>query len=194
MKKTNALLIPVFLVFAGCNRNDKKTGQPEPGFPVISYIQSQVAHVDTSLYSILKIIYRDSLHADTTYLRREDFKEAAKDFLQLTDITQKKYKDRYKEEKLYDETMNRVILRYSPINPEKEDIQKQEILIAPDPSGDKVTSIFIDQVINNRDSSVQKLLLWRVNKSFTVTVILQKTGQPELTTVTKVAWNDESEE
>ena len=194
MKNYKIIFILIFLIVLACknkNQADKKT---ESVFPVLSFIQSQVAHVDTSLYSIQKIIYLDSLHTDTTYLRREEFRQAAKDFLEIPDLTQKKYSGKYNEEKLFDETMNRVILRYSPIEPENEDIQKQEILIAPDPTGDKVTSIFIDKIINNRDSSVQKLLLWQVDKSFTVTTILQKTGQPEATTIMKVIWNEESEE
>ena len=192
--KTQIICFIVFLMLFGCKGKNKKSGETEPVFPVRTFIQSQVAHVDTSLYSIMKINYRDSLHADTVYLRREEFGLAAKDFLELPDISQKKYRDRFKEEKLYDETMNRVILRYSPADPEKEEVQKEEILIAPDPWGDKVTSIFIDRVINNGDSSIQKLLFWQIDKSFTVTTILQKKGQPETTTVMKVSWNEESEE
>ena len=37
--------------------------------------------------------------------------------------------------------MNRVLLIYTPLNPEKEEIQRQEVLIKPDPSGDKVQTL-----------------------------------------------------
>jgi len=179
---------------ASCGNKDKTAEDAEPIFPVIPYIQSQVAHVDTSLYSIMELNYRDSVHTDTQYIRREDFRKLAADFLELTDISGKKYRARYKEEKLFDETMNRVILRYTPVDPVKEIIQKEEILILPGPSRDKVTSIYIEQLINNRDSSMRKLLLWQVDKSFTVTTIIQKPGEAETTSMKKVSWNEESEE
>ena len=82
---------------------------------------------------------------------------------------------------MFDETFNRVILTYLPVNPDKEEIQRQEVLIKPDPSGDKVTNIIIDNVINNQDSSVQKNMLWQIDKSFQVTTIRQLPGQPETT-------------
>ena len=43
-----------------------------------------------------------------------------------------------------------------PVNPDNELIQRQQLLIRPGPPEDKITSIIIDYMINNRDSSVQK--------------------------------------
>ena len=74
----------------------------------------------------------------------------------LPDISDPKYKGRYTEEKQFDETLNRAIFSYQPINPEKEEIQREQVLIRPGPPEDKITSIIIDYMINNRDSSVQK--------------------------------------
>lgn len=194
MKFLNLAGFLTALYLVSCSNKEKTTEESEPIFPVVPYIQSQVAHVDTSLYSILELNYRDSVNTDTQYIRREDFRKLATDFLELTDISGKKYRGRYKEEKLFDETMNRVILRYTPVDPAKEIIQKEEILIAPDPSGDNVTSIYIEQLINNRDSSMRKLLLWQVDKSFSVTTIIQKPGEAETTSIRKVTWNEEVEE
>jgi len=185
---------PLIFAAAGCGERTEKQPRGESFFPALSFIRSQVAHVDTALYSIVQVVQRDSLPADTQYLHREQFRVAAKDFLDLPDIAQKKLRRKYVEEKLYDETLNRVVLRYVPADPEKAELQKQEVLIAPDPSGDKVTSIFIEQVRTSRDSSVHKKLLWQVDRSFTVTTILQRRAQPETTTIVKVIWNEESEE
>src|SRR6185295_9332188 len=182
MKKYVCFFSVALLLALSCKRKknaENNQDQQESFFPVLSFIKSQVAHIDTSLYPIKKIVFTDSTHSDTFFVPREEFRNLAKDFLEIPDLTDKKYKDRYKEEKLFDETLNRVIITYKPQNPDKEELQKQEVLIAPDPSGDKVNSIIIDRVISNKDSFLQKNMLWRVDKSFQVTTTAQKSGQPE---------------
>lgn len=191
MKRSLILLSAILLLFPACKKKKKDS---ESFFPVLSFIKSQIAHVDTSLYSIKKIIYTDSVHTDTIYVPREEFRGLAKDFLGIPDLTEKKYKNRYREEKMFDETLNRVIITYKPENQDKEELQDQEILITPDPSGDKVNSIIIDRIINNRDSFLQKRMLWQVDQSFQVTTTMQKPGQPETITTMKVTWNEKEEE
>ena len=187
------LIAFVFLSFIACAGNEKEE-KKEPFFPVLSYLKSQVADIDTSLYPIRKLVFVDSLRTDTIYLHRENFRQEAKDFLLVPDISSAAYRKRYIEEKLFDETLNRVLLTYTPVNPENEEIQRQEVLIKPDPSGDKVTNIIINSVINTRDSSVQKKLLWKVGESFQTTITKQLAGQPEKTSIVKVMWNEDDQQ
>ena len=149
--------------------------------------------MDTSIYPLQKIVIIDSIHADTTDIKREDFRGLAKDFLDIPDIASRDFKKRYKEEKLYDETLNRVIISYQPVDPDKEEIQREEVLVAPDPVQDKVNAVIIDRVINTKDSSVQKKLLWKVNQSFQVTTITQKPGMEEKVSSYKVTWNENNQ-
>ena len=173
----------------------KKIENNEKFFPVLSFIRSQVVSVDTSLYSIKKIVYTDSLHSDTEYIKREAFRVLAKDFLDIPDIADKKSSSRFVEERSFDETFNRVILSYKPIDPDKEELQKQEVLITPDvATGDKVTSIIIEKVISDSNGFLQKNMLWQVDQSFLVTTTRQKPGQPETITTLKVTWNERDNE
>lgn len=196
MKKYICFFSALFLLSFACKQKKSNSGQnqKESFFPVLSFLKSQVAHVDTSLYPIKKIVFTDSIHSDTIFVPREQFRSLAKDFLDIPDLTDKKYKTRYTEEKLFDETLNRVIISYKPQNPDKEELQKQEVLIAPGSSGDKVNSIIIDRVINNKDSFLQKSMLWQVDKSFQVTTTAQKPGQPEITTIMKITWGEDEDE
>jgi hypothetical protein len=185
----------IFLVlFFACKHKTKEKPESERFFPVLPFLKSQVADIDTSLYSIRKVVYVDSTRSDTTYYRREQFRELASEFLSLPDISTPAYEDRFTEEKQFDETINRAILRYKPINAEKEDIQLEELLIRPDPPDDKVTSIIINYVKNTKDSSVQKRMLWQVDRSFQVTTTRQLPGQAETELTYKVIWNDEDNE
>lgn len=178
----------LLLSFIACKQKEKSA--KEKFFPVLSFLQSQVREIDTSLYTIRKLVYIDSVKTDTLYLRREQFREAAKDFLSIPDLSSSAYDDRYTEEKRFDETMNRVVLTYSPLKPEKEEIQDQEVLIKPDPAGDKITNIIINSIVNTKDSSVQKRLLWTVDESFQVITTKQLNGQPETTSTIKVVWGE----
>ena len=120
----------------------------------------------------VKSYLHDSLKNDTIYIPREEFRKEAQDFLTIPDIVSfRSISERYTETKIMSD-LNRVSLVYIPVNPEKEEIQRQEILIRPDPAEeDKITNIIINSVVNTRDSSVQKRMIWKIDKSFQVTTI-----------------------
>jgi hypothetical protein len=94
-------------------RNKNEVGENKSFFPVLSFIKSQVAEIDTSVYAIFKIVTVDSL-SDTVYIKREEFRQYANDFLNMPDISTKKWNDDYLETKLYDEDLKMVILNYMP--------------------------------------------------------------------------------
>lgn len=176
-------------IITGC-KNKKNTEEENPvSFPVLSFIKSQVAHVDTSLYPIVKIVTADSV-PDTTYIPREEFRAAARDFLEIPDLTDKKWKGLYTETRIYDESINRVIITYLPVKDEYE-VSRQEVLIIPggdSPEG-KVSSLYIDLNSVSANSSVTKKLLWLADESFQVVTITRQEGKPEQTVTTQVIWN-----
>jgi hypothetical protein len=179
-----------FIAFVSSCKQKKK--EPEKKFvSALSLIRSQVAHVDTSMYPIIWIRYKDSLHSDTTFIRREEFGAAAKDFLDIPDLSDKKIGSRFEEATLYDGTINSVVITYTPKDPATEEMKKQELLITPYTGNDKVNTIIINRMISNRDSLVQRNMLWQMDKYFQVTTIRQLPGQPETTTIIKVSWNEE---
>ena len=60
--KTHLKFLFIALVFAFVISCKGKKNEPkEKFFPVLSYLKSQVADIDTSLYSIRKVIYVDSV-------------------------------------------------------------------------------------------------------------------------------------
>src|SRR5207248_6830436 len=116
-----------------------------------------------------KIDTVDSLN-DTTYLKREEFKKYAKDFLELPDITSDKWKDDYKESKLYDEDLKSVILTYTSKNKDNE-VQREDVMIEPQPDengNSKVKTILIDKWSTNGDSTVHKNMVWESDKRFLI--------------------------
>lgn len=191
MKNYSLLLVAFILMLAACRQ--KKKVDDKKFISVLSLIKKQVAHVDTSLYSIMKVVYLDSLHTDTTYIPREEFETAAADFLAIPDLSDQKVAKRYKEEPArYDELLNRVIITYTPLKPELEEVKSQELLVTPNvATGDKINNIIILREISNRDSFFQKKMLWLMDRSFQVITTSQKPGKPEIIITTKVSWNEE---
>ncbi len=185
------LSLILITVVVACKGKEKKT--EKKFISVLSLIRKQVAHVDTSLYSIMKIVYTDSLHIDTTYIPRDQFADEAKDFLSIPDLADKKIAKNFTEEPpLYDEMLKRVIFTYLPVNPDKEEIKKQELLVTPIPGEESiVNNIIITREIANRDSFFQQRMLWQTDRSFQIITRKQKPGQREVTTTTKVTWNED---
>jgi hypothetical protein len=182
-------LFSIVLLFA-CKQKQK--GPEKKYISAVSIIKEEVAHVDTSLYSIIRVDFKDSLHSDTTYIRREEFRAEAKDFLDIPDLYDQKVARRYKESILRDATINKVVITYTPEDPAAEEMQKQELLITPGAIGDKVSTVIIIRSIVNRDSSVQKNMLWQMGKYFQVTTIRQLPGQPQTINTTRVTWNEDN--
>ena len=170
---------------AACKSKDKQT--KEAFFPILSFIKSQVAHIDTSLYQITKLTSIDSTW-DTAYIRREDFRKYAGDFLQLPDLSDKKFAGKYDESKFFDASLNRAIITYTPKDKEQE-IQREEVMIEPNSeTGDKVKNIIVDKLINSKESSIKKRMLWNVDESFQVTTIIQQQGREDSTNTIKIQW------
>jgi hypothetical protein len=188
MKKKFLLPIAIITLATACKSKEESAESKEGFFPVQGYIKSQISHVDTSLYSIQKITKVDSL-ADTVYIKREDFRNAAKDFLAIPDIATKGFKNKYTESKFYDQDLKKVVITYLPVNKDME-IQRQEVIIAPDAGkGDQVESIYIDRYLTNNDSTVQQKMIWHVDKNFQITTITQKNGAPEKIKREEVNWS-----
>jgi len=185
--------IVVILLFLGSvSACKQKKKEPEKNFiSALTILKGQVTHVDTSLYPIVRMEYRDGLLIDSVDMPRESFRAAAKDFLDIPDLSDKNVASRFKEEKLLDETIGMFIITYTPVDPGKEETQKQELLVSPNSSNDNINTILINRSVSNRDSSVQKNMLWQMDKYFQVTTIRQLPGQPEITTTVKVTWNED---
>ena len=143
--------------------------------------------VDTTLNSIQKIVTQNGI-ADTSFISRQEFRGHAQDFLSLPDLSSAKFKDAYTETELFDQELKSVVLNYTP-KEEGQEIQRQEVIIEPnEQSGDKVKTIYIDQLLNAQGASVQKRLTWGVDQYFQVVTITKKEGVPEGVKIVRLSW------
>jgi len=187
MKKPLITVPALLIIFSYCS-NKKKNDY----FPVLAFLQSQVKHVDTSLYPIIKIIREDSV-ADTLFLKRENFRNEVQEFLSIPDLTLEKYTSRFEETKNYDPEINRAVFSYYPKS-DKQEIRRQEVTIIPSADGtNKVRSVYIEKRTEKKDSTVIKRLNWLVNESCLIITLIQKNNAPDKVYQTEIVWNRPAE-
>jgi ABC-type uncharacterized transport system auxiliary subunit len=174
----------------GCKAKKKNTDDESKFFPVLSFIKGQVKNIDTSLYRIVKVETIDSA-STTTYIKREEFQKYAKDFLDLPDISSEKWMDDYEETKMFDDVLNNVILTYTTTKPDNE-VRREDVMLEPtNASGNsEVKNIIINTLQSNNDSTIEKNMVWYVNKRFTVVTKIQKSNRPEKIKKLELIWND----
>lgn len=186
MNKSPWLLL-ISLAILACRSRDKSGEEVVEFFPVHSYLQSQVKHIDTSLYSLRKIVKVDD-RSDTSFIPREQFRKEAADFLATPDIAGNKWKDDYTETRLYDDMLKRAIFSYTP-KEQGAPILRQDVTIEPGAGGDDaVKTIFINQLKEAGDSVVQKKMLWEVGRRFQVVTTVSRKGSADATCTQEVWW------
>lgn len=185
MKSLLALSIALLLLFS-CSEKKKNNF-----FPVLSYLQSQVKHVDTSVYHIKKIVPLTDSTGDTTSIPREQFRAEAADFLSIPDLTMDQFTKKYDTSEGFEQEINRAVLSYYAKPGTKGlEILRQEVSIVPTQAGnDQVRSIYIERVREGKDSTVLQKLFWTANTSFKQVNIIQKPGQPDRIVQKELVWN-----
>lgn len=191
MKKQFLIFASIITILTACGNQKAAETEAADGafFPVVSYLKGQVAHIDSSLYTLIQV-NKGEIGSDTVYLQREAFKTAAQPFTALPDITAGKLKDKYRESRLYDETLDRFIITYTPKEHDEDlEILRQDVVITPNTGdGDRVESIYIERQQSGSDSTVQQKMSWEVATGFSIRSIIQKKNSPEKLQNTEVAW------
>ena len=180
-----ALLLAIFFYYS-CKQ------KKNDAFPAIDFIKGQVANVDTSVYRILKLVSVTDSTYDTTYVKREEFKGLAKDFLETPDIS-KQFGGKYSEERMMNNELGLAVFIATPKDEDLE-VRRQEVRILPDPPNDKVKSIYIEKLNGNKDSSILKRMTWYTDRKFQIITITQKKNEAEKTSVMQVIWNDQGDD
>jgi len=180
------VLSPVF--YFSC-----KGKQKNDFISVVGYLNSQVRHVDTSLYSIIRAEKSGTDSTwDTNYVKREEFRGLAKDFLNIPDLTDFSVGKKYKEERIYDDQLQRVFIVYTPVKDDQE-ILREEMVVGPgDTAFDKIRSVIIEKIKDYKDSSIHQRLLWQTNEKFQVVTIIEKNGEPISSKTLEVTWNPQT--
>jgi len=187
MKKL--MLINLSCCFISCTNNIKPALLPDKHelFPVNSFLKGQVHVVDSLKLPVHKYSTVDN-RTDSVLISREEFDSLANEFIE-PDINNPTIKKFYKETSFADQSIPAVTFTYSTLNKDLP-LQRVDVIVNPDPIlNDQVKSIYLEKIINTRDTSVIKKLYWKTNKYFQIITSKQASGQPATFSEVKVAWN-----
>jgi len=109
MEKHSVLVASLLSILFYCSCKQKKNDV----FPALDFIKGQIANVDTSVYRILKLVPITDSTYDTTYVKRDDFKNLARDFLETPDIS-KKFDGKYTEERMMNNELGLAVFIATP--------------------------------------------------------------------------------
>lgn len=192
MKKTLVFIVFSMLLIC-CKQKEKADGDDDKFISVNSYLKAQVAEMDSSLATIMAIRKLDTVSTDTTYLKREDFKIYANEFLQLPDISSSKLKDDYSATNMYDDLLNAYVFTYTTTD-QKNEIKKEDVIVDPTEAGESnIRAINIDKWQTHGDSTVHKNMLWETGKRFLIITKVAKPSQPERISTVEVKWSNTPE-
>ncbi len=193
--KLNIIIWLVISASIVCCKSKKQEGGGEGFVSIISIINSQIAHVDTSLYSIIKLVTIDSLKTDTIYVKREEFAEVSKDFLALPDLSNPKIAKEYKKETRYDTLTKKATISYYPMDG-KNEIKKIELMASvmevEKDGNNKVTNLLVEKGKTDRNGSLIQKMYWNTDRNFSIITFSQQPGQSEKVETVKVIWNEDS--
>ena len=84
-----------------------------------------------------------------------------------------------------------MILTYTTTEPDNE-IQREDIMLEPAGAdgNSEVKTVIINKITNKGDSTVQKNMIWYVNKRFTIITKVDKKDQPQKIRKMEIIWND----
>lgn len=188
--KQSRLLLLLPVVWIACKQSDPGAEAAGAFFPVRSFLQSQVKHIDTSLYPLRKVVKAGNA-SDTVFIPREQFRAEAAAFLAAEDLAGKEWKDAYTESRMYDDVLQRAIFSYTPKEADAP-ILRQDVTIQPGTAGgeDQVKTVFLHRITEAGDSTVQQKMLWEVDRRFQLITTVSRKGQPDRTRTEEVWWGD----
>jgi len=181
-------IIPVLAAIVVVACKGKKDEKQEPPISAISIIKGQLKKIDSSMYEFTRL-ERSGDKMDTTYLKRDEIRKLAAPFLSLPDIADQKLYEKYDEERMIQADQQTLSITSTLKENEKEEIQRQMLSVGlSEITKGQVNSIFIDTYVDSGDSSIEKKLVWEIDKYFTIYTTIQKQNQPEKNYFTKVEW------
>lgn len=177
-----------FLLIIGliaCKNKKKENQEAKNIFSVVSLLQSQVKAIDTSGHLLTKIQSVNG-HSDTQTISKDEFRNYAKEFINLPDISSRG--DNYEVSKSYDSLLNNLVVTYIATDP-KEEVTRETILWEPDSLGNsQVKTIYVNRVQEVSDTIKEKELTWQMNRGFQIITKTQAPNQAEKVDIVQVQW------
>lgn len=176
----------MLVILLSCKSKQQQASDPADFVPVSTFLEGQIAQIDSSMGTILKI-QRTNGKSDTSFISRSEFKQQASPFVQIPEISLVKLRDEYEAASMYDELLQAFVFTYTSRDPENE-IIRQDVIVAPAGDGTNIIqAVTIRRNVKRGKDYVQQTLLWEADKRF---VIVDQGANEQLASSVEVKWNN----
>ncbi|MEO6962010.1 MAG: hypothetical protein ABIY90_08590 [Puia sp.] len=176
-----------FVLCCACHDKPETPPVQKDYFPVLDYLESEIAGVDSLPSKMTEYITRNG-KTDSAILTLTAFNKLAAGFL-LPGLDSNRFEKRFEENSFLDQTTNLLSFTYSTKDTSY-GLRRVDVLAIPDPAGtDKVKSIYLESSALHGDTLILSKMFWNSGKSFSIIHIYQPAHGEAVTSQTKVVWN-----
>lgn len=189
-----ALLLAIFNLACGDDKTDETTPaalDSKQYFPVRDFLKSEIRYVD-SLPGGIKMYEVKDGRTDSSYIDAATFDRLALEFIP-PDIDSASLHQHFEEQSFFDNSVNASTFIYSARsgNPV---INRIHVLSSPDAAYDKVTSIFMEKMVEANDSLTLKKMSWKPGKEFTINSEIRFRDNTPIQRQLRVVWDSWEEQ
>jgi hypothetical protein len=154
--------------------------------PVADYLKSEIAAVDSFPLRIMKYMQMNG-KTDSEMITTAAFDQLAKEFL-MPDLDSSSFEKKFDENSFIDRSTELVSFTYSTKDAGN-GLKRVDVLLSPGSGIDKLSSIYMESIVKNNDSSTISKMSWKAGRNFNILHIRQLKKGPEAITRTMVVWD-----
>ena len=166
--------------------NTQKDSLKKNYLPVSDYLKSEISLVDSFPLRIMKYQIING-KMDSGIITTPVFDQVAREFL-MAEIDSSNFEKKFEENSFVDRTTNLVSFTYSTKD-SGYGLKRVDVLVSPGEGADKLSSIYMEAISGNKDTSVVSKMSWKAGKNFRILRIRQPKNGPETTNQTIVVWD-----
>ncbi len=166
------------------------TGQSDSSkksyLPVGDLLRSEIANVDSFPQRLMRYNIENG-KTDSAIITTSVFDLLAREFI-MPGLDSSYFARNFEENSFVDRSTNLVSFTYSTKDTGF-GLKRVDVLVSPRSGSDKLSSIYMEAISGNKDSSVISKMTWKAGKNFGIIHIYKPKNGPETMNQTLVVWD-----
>jgi len=154
--------------------------------PVADLLKAEIAVVDSFPLRLMRYRIING-KTDSGIITTPVFDQIAREFL-MTELDSSNFARNFEENSFVDRSTNLVSFTYSTKDTGY-GLKRVDVLVSPGSGSNKLSSIYMESISGNKDSTVISKMTWKAGKNLGILHINQPKKGPETTNQTMVVWD-----
>ncbi len=154
--------------------------------PVGDLLRSEIANVDSFPQRLMRYHIANG-KTDSAIITTSEFDLLARGFI-MPGLDSSYFAGNFEENSFVDRSTNLVSFTYSTKDTGY-GLKRVDVLVSPRSGSDKLSSIYMEAISGNKDSTVISKMTWKAGKNFGIIHIYKPKNGPETMNQTLVVWD-----